>query len=57
MIFCVFKLRKSALEVSPYKWKGGLVRQPDNVHVAEAPGLIFKNVHLLIAMNSKYDLK
>lgn len=28
---------QSALEVSPYKWKGGLVRQPDNVHVAEAP--------------------
>ena len=40
MTYLFLKLTKSALEVSPYKWKGGLVRQPENVHVADAPGFI-----------------
>ncbi|CAG5110497.1 Oidioi.mRNA.OKI2018_I69.chr2.g4896.t1.cds [Oikopleura dioica] len=28
---------QSALDVSPYKWKGGAVKQPEHVHAVDAP--------------------
>jgi ethanolamine-phosphate phospho-lyase len=28
---------QSALDVSPYKWKGGAVKQPSHVHTVDAP--------------------